>query len=192
MNKKKTIIAAIVLLLVLLVGGAIAYFTDKEEVTNVFTVGKVDITLTEPAWVADNAKNLMPGDTVAKDPTVTVAADSADAYVFVRVVVPCIGAGTARRPAFTYTEEAGWTKLTGAAVTACEDGANVETRIYARSEAMSANATAKLFTEVKLDANLTQEEANGLVLEMPINAYAIQAKNVGGATYDVWNTNFNS
>jgi len=27
---------------------------------------------------------------------------------------------------------------------------------------------------------------------MPINAYAIQKANVDGATYTVWNTNFNS
>jgi len=190
MNKKKTIIAAIVLLLVLLVGGAIAYFTDKEEVTNVFTVGKVDITLTEPAWVADNAKNLMPGDTVAKDPTVTLTADSADAYVFVRVVVPCIGAGTTRREAFTYGLVSGWTELTAAEKTCAENA--TATHVYAHTDAMTKNETATLFTQVKLDENLTQEEANGLVLEMPINAYAIQAKNVGGATYDVWNTNFNS
>lgn len=188
MNKKKTIIAAVVLLLVLLVGGVIAYFTDTEDKTNTFTVGKVDITLTEPNWVAADAENLMPGTTVAKDPTVTVAADSADAYVFVKVQVPCIGAGTTRREAFSYTTATGWSELSEAELT-CENNA-VATHVYAHTSSMTKNEASTLFTEVVLDANLTQEEADGLVLEMPINAYAIQKANVGGATYDVFHANF--
>ena len=190
MNRKKTIIAAVVLMLVLLVGGLIAYFTDTEDVKNTFTIGKVDITLTEPNWNENNAKDLMPGTTVAKDPTVTVAADSADAYVFVKVEVPCVGTGTDRRELFTYTLESGWSPLSEAEKTCAENA--VATHVYAHSDAMSANDTAKLFSTVKLDEDLTQEEADGLVAEMPINAYAIQKENVAGATYDVWNTNFNS
>ena len=50
MKKRKTIIAAVVLLLVFVVGRAVAYFTDTESVTNTFTIGNVDITLTEPNW----------------------------------------------------------------------------------------------------------------------------------------------
>ena len=199
MNKKKTIIAAIVLLLVLLVGGAIAFFTDTETKTNTFTIGKVDITLTEPTWdakIAANAdynKKLLPGAELEKDPTVTVTADSADAYVFVKVDVPCVGTGTDRRELFTYTLGSGWAALSGAAVTSCADGA-VATHVYAHTAAMTANESSALFTKVTLDENLTQEEAEGLnTIEMPINAYAIQKDNVAaGATYDVWNTNFNS
>ena len=191
MNKKKTIIAALVLLLLLAIGGVMAYFTDKEEVKNTFTVGKVDITLTEPNWNAENAKNLVPGAVVDKNPTVTVAADSADAYVFVKVDVPCVGTGTTRREVFTYDlDAANWSELTEAEKTCAANA--VATHVYAHNGAMAAEATATLFTKVTLDANLTQEEANGLTLEMPVNAYAIQKANVGGATYSVWNTNFNS
>ncbi len=78
MKKKKTIIAAVILLLVITVGGAIAYFTDTEEKTNTFTIGNVDISLSEPNWVEtdttpangipDAAENLMPGQTVLKNP----------------------------------------------------------------------------------------------------------------------------
>ena len=188
MNRKKTIIAAVVLMLVLLVGGLIAYFTDTENVKNTFTIGKVDITLTEPNWNENNAKDLMPGATVAKDPTVTVAADSADAYVFVKVEVPC--AGTTPREIFTYTLESGWAELTEAAQ-ACTAGK--ATHVYAHTAAMTKSESAKLFSNVVLDSNLTQTEAESLTnIEMPINAYAIQKDNVGGATYTVWNTNFNS
>ena len=187
MNKKKTIIAAIVLLLVLLIGGAIAYFTDKTEtITNTFTVGNVDITLTEPNWVADNAKNIVPGAVVAKDPTVTVASTSADAWVFVKVEVPCVG--TTPRELFAYTVEAGWTTLSDGT---CAEGK--ATKIYGHTASMTKNATAVLFTTVTLDANLTSEEAGTLTtIEMPVTAYAIQKDNVAGATLEVFNTYFSS
>ena len=89
MNKKKTIIAAIVLLLVLLVGGAIAYFTDEDEKTNTFTIGDIDISLAEEHWVASNGENVMPGQVIAKDPVITNDSAANDAYVFMKVVIPC-------------------------------------------------------------------------------------------------------
>ena len=56
------------------VGGSLAYFTDEAEKTNTFTVGNVDITLTEPNWEgngSDDAPAAYPGEPLAKDPTVT-------------------------------------------------------------------------------------------------------------------------
>ena len=85
--KKRTLalILALVLVFGAAVGGTIAYLTDTTDpVTNTFTVGKVDITLTETfntdtdndgtndAWKAQ----LIPGTTYAKDPVVTVTANS--------------------------------------------------------------------------------------------------------------------
>ena len=79
MKKNKTYLAAVVLLLVFVVGGAIAYFTDTDTKTNVFTIGSVDIELVEPNWnttdansnnVPDAAEDLMPGQSVAKDPKI--------------------------------------------------------------------------------------------------------------------------
>ena len=79
MKRKRTIIAAVILLLVVAVGGAIAYFTDSDEKTNTFTIGNVDISLTETAWsstdsdsngVPDAAENLMPGQSVPKNPVI--------------------------------------------------------------------------------------------------------------------------
>ena len=198
MNKKKTIIAAIVLLLVFLVGGAIAYFTDKTDtVTNTFTVGKVDITLEEPTWdekiAADENynKKLMPGAELEKDPTVTVAADSANAYVFVKVQVPCVGTGTLRRELFTYEISDEWSELTGEAQS-CEDNA-VAIHVYAHNDVMEAEDTSTLFSAVVLDEDLTQEEAEGLdTIEMPINGYAIQEANVDGTLADIGTEHFAS
>ena len=93
--KKRTLalILALVLVFGAAVGGTIAYLTDTTgPVTNTFTVGKVDITLTETfntdtnndgtndAWKAQ----LIPGTTYTKDPVVTVTDDSEDCWLFVK------------------------------------------------------------------------------------------------------------
>ena len=48
-----------------------SYFTEKEEVTNVFTVGDFDISLKEPEWNPKDGDgvNMYPGYTVYKNPT---------------------------------------------------------------------------------------------------------------------------
>lgn len=88
--KKKTVALLLALVLVFgaAVGGTIAYLMDStDSVTNTFTVGKVDIDLYETKdgkHVTGNAYQLIPGTTYAKDPTVTVTADSEDCYLFVK------------------------------------------------------------------------------------------------------------
>ena len=84
--KKKifTLCLAVALTATAVVGGTLAYFTDTDEKTNTFTVGNVDIELTEPDWKEENAK-LIPGREIAKDPTITVTSDSERAYTFMKV-----------------------------------------------------------------------------------------------------------
>lgn len=84
MKKKITAIALVVCLVaVAIVGGSLAYFTDEEKATNTFTVGNVDITLTEPHWNEGYA-TLIPGREIPKDPTITVAEGSQPAYTFLK------------------------------------------------------------------------------------------------------------
>ena len=76
MTKRKILALALTLCMaaILIVGGTLAYFTDTERKDNVFTVGNVDITLTEPNWDAngsEDAPEAYPGEALAKDPTVT-------------------------------------------------------------------------------------------------------------------------
>ena len=88
--KKKIVAIALVacLLLAVAAGATLAYFTDETEVKkNVFTVGNVDITLTEPKWDAsgsEDAPEVYPGEKLAKDPTVTNVGENP---CFVRVKV---------------------------------------------------------------------------------------------------------
>ena len=88
MNKKKILVLAVsvALIAILAIGGSLAYFTDTTEAkVNVFTVGNVNIDLTEPAW-SDNADHtLMPGTSYDKNPTITVDEKSQDCYVFLKI-----------------------------------------------------------------------------------------------------------
>lgn len=75
MNKRKILLLALSLCMVaiLAVGGTLAYFTDEATKTNTFTVGNVDIDLTEPKWDEDgsgDAPDVYPGEPLAKDPTI--------------------------------------------------------------------------------------------------------------------------
>lgn len=73
-NRKKLIAGALSICLIgaLAIGGTMAYLTDSEKVTNTFSVGDLDITLTEPKWNdEEDGKDLVPGDTEEKDPTIT-------------------------------------------------------------------------------------------------------------------------
>lgn len=93
--KKKTLALLLALVLVFgaAVGGTIAYLTDTTgPVTNTFTVGEVDITLTETFNTDTNSDGandvwkaqLIPGTTYAKDPVVTVTGNSEDCWLFVK------------------------------------------------------------------------------------------------------------
>ena len=84
--KKKLLALVLVVALAAtaVIGGTLAYFTDKEVATNTFTVGNVDITLTEDKWVESNAK-LIPGRVIEKNPTITLENDSERAYTFMEV-----------------------------------------------------------------------------------------------------------
>ncbi|NLB61604.1 MAG: hypothetical protein GX802_04165 [Clostridiales bacterium] len=72
-NKKLAImIASLVLIASLVIGGTIAYLTDSDTATNTITVGDVEIGLEEPNWDdTTDGKDLVPGDTMVKDPIVT-------------------------------------------------------------------------------------------------------------------------
>ena len=97
--KKKIIALCLVVALALtaVVSGSLAYFTDKDAKDNVFTSGKVDITLKEnfeqnskllPATGSAQAGTLQNG--VTKEITVTNETGSEDAYVRVHIAIPSI------------------------------------------------------------------------------------------------------
>lgn len=81
--KPIAMLLAIGLLVGSAIGGTLAWLTSTPDpVTNTFTVGNIEIDLTE---TYDDFK-MVPGCTINKDPVVTVEAGSEDAWVFVEVV----------------------------------------------------------------------------------------------------------
>lgn len=73
--KKKLLAMCLVVALAAtaIIGGTLAYFTDNAVATNEFTVGNVDIDLTEPNWDdhgKTDADTVYPGQCIDKDPTV--------------------------------------------------------------------------------------------------------------------------
>lgn len=106
MSKRKILALAltVAMIAILAVGGSLAYFSEKETVTNVFSAGNVGITLTESVVEKNEADNyvatndvitdgeqqeydLHPGQTITKNPTITVDEGSMDAYVAAKITV---------------------------------------------------------------------------------------------------------
>lgn len=88
----KTKLAVVLLALALLVGCAagatLAWLkVETAPIVNTFTVGDIDIKLTETGADANNKQSfkMVPGSDIAKDPTVTVLKDSEACYLFVKV-----------------------------------------------------------------------------------------------------------
>lgn len=85
--KKKLASAALAASLVgvVFVGGTLAYFTDSDSATNTITTGKVDISIWE--GTNDNRvqslefSNVLPGDHLAVNPTISIKDGSADSYL---------------------------------------------------------------------------------------------------------------
>lgn len=107
MNKKKVLamVTALALVAVVGIGATLAYFTDKADIQNVITMGHVDINLTENKVEKDadgeyvpvgeteiteeglTFEDVVPGQTVPKNPTITVEEDSENCYVRATVTV---------------------------------------------------------------------------------------------------------
>lgn len=169
MKKKITAIALVVCLVaVAVVGGSLAYFTDTEDATNTFTVGNVDITLTEPNWEgsgSQDAPEVYPGEPLAKDPTVK---NTGANPCFVRVKVTgldCLGnAGMITYRTDYVTDKLGdnWVKHT--------DGYFYYNKVLAINETTDA-----LFDQIVIPTGLTNGNAT-TEFNVVVSAEAVQAQ----------------
>ena len=192
MSKKKITLAAIVLALILLIGGMIAYFTDEKTVTNVFTLGSVEISLTEPGWDASNGLNITPGKTVAKDPTITNTG-AMPAYVFAEVKVPMTTENPSRE-AFTYSVNSGWVELSSPTSPVTANGYTTHIYAYGTSSAMTplapSAATPAVFNSVALQSVTSSSVIpvdNNRQFQVEVKGKAIQANDLGvSAPADVY------
>lgn len=106
-HKRNMITACAVLLVaVMTLGSTLAFFTDTETKTNVFTMGNLDITLAE-TWTPADGEKMVPGDTVVKAPKVTAV--KGDGYM--RVTVTILDKNTGVAPGTKVTDAARIAKI---------------------------------------------------------------------------------
>lgn len=172
MKKKVLSIVAVVLVLCCAIGGTLAWLTDKTDpVVNTFTVGDINIELKE---TTTNYK-MVPGNTISKDPKVTVQANSEACWLFVKVEK------SSNFDSFmTYDMADGWTALPGV------------TGVYYREVAATTAATdfsVLKDNSVLVKDSVTKADLNALTRDtfptLTFTAYAVQKDNIATAT-DAW------
>ncbi len=161
MRKKFIILTvAVGLILAAAISGTLAWIVAiSNEVENTFTIGNVDITLTE---TTGKLYNLTPGVTLSKDPNVTVKAGSDDCWLFVKAEESAELESYA-----SYHTEDGWTRLEG------EE--NVYYRKVAKSD-LDQSFNILRYNHVKVKDEVTEEQLAALManLKLSFTAYAIQ------------------
>ena len=171
MTKKKIVSLSLViaLLATLVIGGTLAYFTDTDDATNTFTVGNVEIDLTEPDWDASGATDaptVYPGEALAKDPTVE---NKGANPCFVRIKVTGLdslkNAGLSEQDiALRNVDTAHWTYNE-------EDGYYYYKGILAAGQKVE-----DLFTHIVMPTDLNNETVKDTPYNVVVKAEAVQAQ----------------
>lgn len=184
----KNMVIVIAILGLLIIGTTFSYFIDRDMVTNQFTVGNVEVNLTEPNWNPENATNITPKKEIPKNPIVTNVGVN-DAYAFLSVTVPKSNVKTANddgtlnesrlQELFTYRINNNWREVK---VVNSNDKSE---HIYAyvgsdnKMKKLSPNeATNSLFDNVKF-INIVEGQLNSNNLEIPVEVLAIQIADLG-------------
>lgn len=187
-NRKRIIIIAAVsclMIVMAVLGTSLAVLTSKtEQRANNFTFGNVKIDLKEPEWddLTPEEKIVYPGKSVKKDPQIENTGNN-DLYAYIEVSVPKAAVRTvaddgttinAAQPQelFSFTPNSGWTLID---TNDTADDYCVKLYAYTAKVLKPGETTGKLFDNVTYLNILEGELSKGTVLEMPINAYAIQS-----------------
>lgn len=175
MGRKAIVVLSLMMVLVLAaVGGTVAWLTDNSgPVTNTFTVGDIGINLTE---TPDQTYHIVPGVNIAKDPKVTVTANSEKCYVFVKVDEanwPNVMKADNTGRKVDYSMASGWNKLEGVEGVDNVWYREVETSTTAQEFPVLADNT------VTVSGELTKAEANAITSNptLTFTAYAVQYAN---------------
>lgn len=158
-------------LLILGVGTTVSYLVSSSKtVKNTFTIGFVDITLTE---TTGETYKIIPGAVVDKDPTVTVKKNSEECWLFVKIEK----AGTFDTFC-TYEVAEGWTALAG------HDGV-----YYRKVEDQNQNTAFPILKDDRiLVKDTVTEELLSTITKNPtlkFTAYAAQSSGLETA-HDAW------
>ena len=174
--KKKSLITVLALVLVfaVAVGGVVAWLTSvTATVTNTFTVGDINIKLEE----TKSDFKMVPGNTIEKDPKVTVEKDSEACWLFVKVDESS-DLGTY----ISYNMADGWTQLE-------VDGTKVNGVYYREVAETTADTDFAVLKDnkvtVKTDvtkAQLDDVDEGDAIVTLTFTAAAVQKDNIESAT----------
>ena len=167
-SKAFAAVLALVLVLGCALGGTVAWLVAKSDpVVNTFTYGDININLEE---TTGSSYKIIPGVDIAKDPKVTVEADSEACWLFVKVEE----VGTFVADKVTYSVADGWTALTGQpGVYYREVGAvTADTDFYVLKDNV-----------VKVSDTLTKEDIKNIPTgpTLTFTAYAVQKDGIADA-----------
>lgn len=171
---------ALVLVIGCVAGGTVAWLVAKTDtVTNTFTYGKIDITLTEVAGGTDKQFKIIPGTDITKDPKVTVTAGSEACWLFVKVEET----GTFVADKVTYAIADSWTQGNGT-----EIPSNVYYREVSAEDAKNgvsyyvlAGNTTYPNGVITVSSDLTKENIPTANPTLTFTAYAVQKENIADA-----------
>ena len=190
-TKLVTLLGAISLIGAIGAGSTFAYLTSTTgTVTNTFTVGNVNFDddpltggLSESKVARDENSNkyedLVAGEVVYKDPTVHMADDSQDAWVFAKIVN--------ENPELTITYASDWVDVTDAYKTA-QNLNNIDYKVYAKKDVISKSAHSTIFEEVTVGNNVTE---NTTFTDIKVSACAVQAAGFANYTDALAQVSFN-
>ena len=180
MKKKIAALCVVICLLaVAAIGGTLAYFTDNETATNVFTMGKVDIELTETEWVAPDA--VYPGIAYKKNPVVKNVGDDS-AWIRVDVTLSDAAAFITAAGKYQITDlsvifdEHDETKWTRAEIVQDAEKDTLTYSYYYNDLLEAGESTDAIFTQVKIPGqfNNADMKAIGENFTITIQAHAMQ------------------
>lgn len=172
------------------VGTTFAWLVDKTDpIVNTFTVGDVEITLTETkgeGTAAARSFKMVPGKTIPKDPKVAVLANSEACWLFVKIEENNNTFPTDEK-FVTYTVDNGWTQLDG------------QSGVYYRSVDATKAAEGVTYSVLSGDQVVINPAATADVLEnaethnptLKFTAYAVQSEGIAtaAAAWSVANPN---
>lgn len=206
-TKLVTLLGAISLIGAIGAGSTLAYLTSTTgTVTNTFTVGNVNFDddpltggLSESKVARDENSNLyvdadgtgewtvkenkyedlVAGEVVYKDPTVHMADDSQDAWVFAKIVNA--------NPDLTITYASDWIDVTDAYKKA-QNLNNIDYKVYAKKDVISKSAHSTIFEEVTVGNNVTEDTT---FTDIKVSACAVQAAGFASYTDALAQVSFN-
>lgn len=180
MNKRRilALVLACVLCVCIGIGGTLAWLTaNTAPVVNTFTVGDINITLTETGTDTHGNKNypFVPGDELSKDPKVTVAKDSEACWLFVHVDVANnnVTVDNDTITVINWSIANGWTEVSG------HDGYYYRKVDATTTDAATFDVLAN--NKVTVSTEVTKAMVDGLTTSKPtitVTAAAVQKDNV--------------